>query len=267
MGRTAPGKKSPLTRCADWLRTTMDRTTRTGNEEKPMGFAIKPVLLRLWHAPDDFTLMDPLPLAHRRGIIAGVLLILLGFLLPSGSDPSQSVEKTGALDYSSQPQPDPQIAASNQMAPQQVAPIDPQPVSEPAEDDNAQAQASAQYQPPATAPATQPAQRVQTTIQGRSQSATIPYQGSNDDPRWRSYTLESGKTLAQLFRDNNLPPADVYAMAQVQGNGSPLSNLKSGQIVQIRQNDNGVVIGLALDANGQQVVFSRLSDGSFVRTR
>ncbi|WP_233148898.1 LysM-like peptidoglycan-binding domain-containing protein [Shimwellia pseudoproteus] len=230
-----------------------------------MRFAIKPVLLRIWHAPDDFTLMDPLPLAHRRGIIAGVLLILLGFLLPAGSDTSQPTERSGTLDYTSgQPQPDPQIAVSNQSAPQQVAPIDPQPVNEPAEDDSSQAQSSAQYQPPAP----QPTQRVQTTIQGRAQQqSAIPYQGSSEDPRWRSYTLEAGKTLAQLFRDNNLPPSDVYAMAQVQGNGSPLSSLKSGQVVQIRQNDSGVVIGLALDANGQQVVFSRLSDGSFVRTR
>lgn len=227
-----------------------------------MRFAIKPVLLRIWHAPDNFTLMDPLPLAHRRGIFAGVLLILLGLLLPAGSDPAPSAERSGTLDYSTQPQPDPQITASNQYAPQQVAPVDPQPVSEPPEDDSTQA--STQYQPPA---ATQPTRRVQTTIQGRSQQPAIPYQGESEDPRWRSYALESGKTLAQLFRDNNLPPADVYAMAQVQGSGNPLSNLKSGQTVQIRQNDSGVVIGLALEVNGQQVVFSRLSDGSFVRTR
>ncbi|WP_277602563.1 LysM-like peptidoglycan-binding domain-containing protein, partial [Citrobacter freundii] len=38
--------------------------------------------------------------------------------------------------------------------------------------------------------------------------------------------------LAQVFRDHNLPPTDVYAMAQVEGAGKPLSNLKDGQMVQ-----------------------------------
>ena len=80
--------------------------------------------------------------------------------------------------------------------------------------------------------------------------------------------IESGKTLAQLFRDNGLPATDVYAMAQVEGAGKPLSTLQSGQTVQIRQNANGVVTGLTIDTgNGQQVLFTRQSNGSFVRAR
>jgi cell envelope opacity-associated protein A len=35
------------------------------------------------------------------------------------------------------------------------------------------------------------------------------------EQQWRTYRIEAGKTLAQLFRDHNLPPTDVYAMAQV----------------------------------------------------
>ena len=51
-------------------------------------------------------------------------------------------------------------------------------------------------------------------------------------------------------------PPDVYAMAQVEGAGKPLSTLQSGQTVQIRQNANGVVTGLTIDTgNGQQVLF------------
>lgn len=37
---------------------------------------------------------------------------------------------------------------------------------------------------------------------------------SGIDQQWRTYRVEPCKTLAQLFRDHNLPPTDVYAMAQ-----------------------------------------------------
>ena len=88
------------------------------------------------------------------------------------------------------------------------------------------------------------------------------------EQQWRSYRVESGKTMAQLFRDHNLPPTDVYAMAQVEGAGKPLSNLQNGQMVQIRQNASGVVTGLTIDSgNGQQVLFTRQADGSFVRAK
>ena len=74
--------------------------------------------------------------------------------------------------------------------------------------------------------------------------------------------------MAQLFRDHGLPPTDVYAMAQVEGAGKPLSTLQNGQMVQIRQNANGVVTGLTIDTgNNQQVLFTRQPDGSFIRVR
>ena len=47
-------------------------------------------------------------------------------------------------------------------------------------------------------------------------------------------------------------------MAQVEGDSKPLSNLQTGQMVQIRQNANGVVTGLTIDiGNDQQVLFTR----------
>ncbi len=91
---------------------------------------------------------------------------------------------------------------------------------------------------------------------------------SDAQGEWHSYTVASGQTLAQLFRDHNLPPTDVYAMAKVEGAGKPLSNLQNGQMVQIRQNASGVVTGLTIDTgNGQQVLFTRQPDGSFIRAR
>ncbi|STI83109.1 cell envelope opacity-associated protein [Escherichia coli] len=80
--------------------------------------------------------------------------------------------------------------------------------------------------------------------------------------------VEPGKTMAQLFRDHGLPATDVYAMAQVEGAGKPLSNLQNGQMVKIRQNASGVVTGLTIDTgNNQQVLFTRQPDGSFIRAR
>ena len=38
-------------------------------ETMPGRFELKPTLEKVWHAPDNFRFMDPLPPMHRRGII------------------------------------------------------------------------------------------------------------------------------------------------------------------------------------------------------
>lgn len=84
---------------------------------------------------------------------------------------------------------------------------------------------------------------------------------------WRNYTIASGQTLAQLFRDNSLPVNDVFAMARVEGNDQPLSSLKSGQQVKIRQDAQGAVTGLTVDGANGPVLFTRQPDGSFIRAQ
>ncbi|MBJ9241215.1 OapA family protein [Citrobacter braakii] len=208
----------------------------------PGRFELKPTLAKIWHAPDNFRIMDPLPPMHRRGIIIAAIVLVIGFLLPS-SDTSDApvVTRTAQLDLQSQSQPPTEAQLQAQLvAPQndpgQVAPVAPEPIQE---------------GEPDAQPQTQPFQ-----------------QDSGIEQQWRSYRVGSGKTLAQVFRDHNLPPTDVYAMAQVEGAGKPLSNLKDGQMVQIRQNANGVVTGLTIDTgNGQQVLFTRQPNGSFIRAR
>ncbi|MEZ6875842.1 OapA family protein [Enterobacter sp. KBR-315C3_2022] len=210
----------------------------------PGRFELKPTLAKIWHAPDNFRIMDPLPPLHRRGIIIGALLVILGFLLPSGGDDVETAPVTRNAELNiqsqSQPQSDAQPMQTQLVTPSndpgQVAPVEPEPVQE----EQPQEQAAATAEPQAT----------------------------GIEQQWRSYRVEPGKTLAQLFRDHNLPPTDVYAMAQVEGAGKPLSNLQNGQMVQIRQNASGVVTGLTIDAgNGQQVLFTRQNDGSFIRVR
>ena len=209
----------------------------------PGRFELKPTLAKIWHAPDNFRIMDPLPNLHRRGIIIAALLVVVGFLLPSGDDSDTApASRNAQLDIQSQSQPqrDSQSMQTQLVTPSndpgQVAPVEPEPI----QDDQIQEQAAA---PQAQQP-------------------------TGIDQQWRSYRVEPGKTMAQLFRDHNLPPTDVYSMAQVEGAGKPLSNLQNGQMVQIRQNASGVVTGLTIDTgNGEQVLFTRQTDGSFIRAK
>ena len=46
----------------------------------PGRFELKPTLAKIWQAPDNFRIMDPLPPLHRRGIIIGALMVIVGFL-------------------------------------------------------------------------------------------------------------------------------------------------------------------------------------------
>ncbi|ALR75152.1 LysM-like peptidoglycan-binding domain-containing protein [[Enterobacter] lignolyticus] len=220
----------------------------------PRRFELKPTLVKIWHAPDNFRIMDPLPPMHRRGIIAGAVLVILGFLLPAADNSSAPpIGRDAQLDLQSQSQ--------LQSSASQAVPLPPHASTPPVND------------PDQVAPvAPEPLQDEQPADQEQSQPVAQQPQRQQSAPgigqQWRSYRVEPGKTLAQLFRDHNLPPTDVYSMSQVEGAGKPLSNLQAGQMVQIRQNANGVVTGLTIDAgNGQQVLFTRQTDGSFIRAR
>lgn len=83
---------------------------------------------------------------------------------------------------------------------------------------------------------------------------------------WRNYQVQSGQTLAQLFRDNNMAVNDVFAMARVEGADKPLSTLKTGQQVKIQRDAQGVVTALQVTTDQNvTVTFTRQPDGSFQR--
>ncbi|WP_318367258.1 OapA family protein [Enterobacter sp.] len=204
----------------------------------PGRFALKPTLAKIWHAPDNFRLMDPLPPMHRRGIILAAALVVVGILLPTpdGND-APPAQRDAQIDLPTQSSPQPQPVEQPPLVnePAQSLPQNPEPQME-------------------EEPVTQEAAPLQEPV--------------GIEQQWRTYRIESGKTLAQLFRDHNLPPTDVYAMAQVEGSGKPLSSLQTGQIVKIRQNASGVVTGLTIEGEGnQQVLFTRQPDGSFIRAQ
>ena len=95
----------------------------------PGRFELKPTLEKVWHAPDNFRFMDPLPPMHRRGIIIAAIVLVVGFLLPSDDTPNAPVvTREAQLDIQSQSQPptEEQLRAQLVMPqndPDQVAPV------------------------------------------------------------------------------------------------------------------------------------------------
>ncbi|EMG6526949.1 MULTISPECIES: LysM-like peptidoglycan-binding domain-containing protein [Providencia] len=84
---------------------------------------------------------------------------------------------------------------------------------------------------------------------------------------WQNYRVQKGKTLAQLFRDNNLQANDAFIMARVEGAEKPLSNLRQGQKIRLKANSKGEVQLLeTTGSDGKTYSFARLSDGSYYRT-
>ncbi|WP_455815479.1 OapA family protein [Pseudomonas graminis] len=125
-------------------------------------------------------------------------------------------------------------------------------------------------------------QHIVTPMQSGSSATEVPLQAEltdapppptatqqppqqDDQGTWGEYTIASGQTLAQLFRDNNLPVNDVFAMAQVEGNDKPLSSLHAGQTVKIRQNAQAIVTGLTLEGPNGEILFTRQPDGTFLK--
>ncbi|CNH95036.1 putative cell envelope opacity-associated protein A [Yersinia thracica] len=202
---------SPAEDIASAENNVSPETVATAAQEK----GIKGLLLKIWHLPDSFEWMEPLPLFHRRWVIIATTVLLLALLWPVSRDNTNNTF----------------------------------PVSTPSTDVplQAQLQGNLDAPPPPTVASPQ----------------IPPLQGN-----WQSYQIQSGKTLAQLFRDNNLPVNEVFAMAQVEGNDKPLSNLKAGQEVKIMLDAEGVVAALAIEsANSPEALFTRQNDGSYRRER
>lgn len=88
----------------------------------PGRFELKPTLAKIWHAPDNFRIMEPLPPMHRRGIIIAAIVLVIGFLLPaSETSDSPVVTREAQLDLQSQSQPPTEAQLQAQLvAPQTI---------------------------------------------------------------------------------------------------------------------------------------------------
>ncbi|EPC5668437.1 MAG TPA: Opacity-associated protein A domain protein [Serratia liquefaciens] len=222
MGRISPRRRKTTRIYQPLLRTWLNFSQRLkpgsapasvedpDSEQPPengKGQNIKALLLKIWHLPDGFGWMEPLPYFHRRWTLIFGIILLLALLWP----------------YSSEKQPFPVTQQENSV-----------PLQAELQNDTQQ------------------------------QHAVEPEPAGN----WQRYQIQPGQTLAQLFRDNNLPVNEVFAMAQVEGNDKPLSNMKAGQEVRIERDTNGVITALSVTtADNSQVLFRRQADGSYRRER
>lgn len=84
---------------------------------------------------------------------------------------------------------------------------------------------------------------------------------------WQEYTVQSGDTLAKVFRANSLSMADLNALIAIEGLDKPLSKIKAGQLVRFKLASEGHLDILQLEKSGSSVMFFRLSDGGYGRSR
>ncbi|MEQ5393576.1 LysM-like peptidoglycan-binding domain-containing protein [Proteus sp. fly-1013] len=98
---------------------------------------------------------------------------------------------------------------------------------------------------------------------------TTPQQDTQSTPAqtWQTYTIKEGQTLAQLFRDNQLPVNDAFSMAKSEDQQKSLSQLRSGQAIRLQRNPQGDISMLEVtNSAGTVITYTRLSDGSYYRT-
>lgn len=84
---------------------------------------------------------------------------------------------------------------------------------------------------------------------------------------WQEYTVQSGDTLAKVFRANDLSMADLNALIAIEGLDKPLSKIKAGQLVRFKLAAEGHLDILQLEKSGTSVMFFRLSDGGYGRSK
>ncbi|MEZ9602542.1 LysM-like peptidoglycan-binding domain-containing protein [Vibrio sp. 10N.261.55.A10] len=84
---------------------------------------------------------------------------------------------------------------------------------------------------------------------------------------WQEYLVKQGDTLAQVFRNNDLPLSDLNALVRIEGADKPLSQIRKGQLVRFKLAETGQLDILQLEKGDTSVMFFRLSDGGFGRSK
>ncbi|AJR06786.1 hypothetical protein C9J03_24335 [Photobacterium gaetbulicola] len=186
-----------------------------------------------------------LPKLHRRALMVLVPVVGVLLLLPAGeptTQPASSEPVRRELSLNLESQQPQRITVGEREEP--VSPARPSRITplEPVESP-----------PVAAKPAVKPSEKTSTSTQ-------------SDSADWQRYQVKSGETLANIFRQHNLPLNDLYAVAAIEGDDKPLSRIKAGQWLRYRQTAQGGLDALQIEGrNGEPVLFFRRSDGSFVR--
>ncbi|WP_261816546.1 LysM-like peptidoglycan-binding domain-containing protein [Vibrio gallicus] len=85
--------------------------------------------------------------------------------------------------------------------------------------------------------------------------------------QWIEYKVKTGDTLANVFRNNDLSMSALNALAKIEGPDKPLSQIRQGQLVRFKRNNQGQLDILQLENGNDSIMFFRLSDGSFGRSK
>ncbi|WGW00633.1 LysM-like peptidoglycan-binding domain-containing protein [Vibrio sp. YMD68] len=111
-------------------------------------------------------------------------------------------------------------------------------------------------------------ERVEIAINTQGLSAQSGQKSSSPDSEvWNEYTVKTGDTLAKVFRINELPMSDLNALVEIEGGDKPLSRIKQGQLVRFKLSEDGRLDILQLSKSKDSVMFFRLSDGGFGRSK
>ncbi|MGF1904950.1 MULTISPECIES: LysM-like peptidoglycan-binding domain-containing protein [Aliivibrio] len=85
--------------------------------------------------------------------------------------------------------------------------------------------------------------------------------------KWHDYKIKEGDTLYQVFRKNNLSLTELNKVLKVEGADKPLSNVKKGQLFRFKLNTRGDLDIIQIEREGQAVMYFRMSDGNFGRSK
>ncbi|CAH0532434.1 hypothetical protein VST7929_00263 [Vibrio stylophorae] len=84
--------------------------------------------------------------------------------------------------------------------------------------------------------------------------------------QWQRYQIQSGDTMAKVFREHNLAETDLYAIAKIEGAQTILGEIQPGQWIRYKQKQNGELDALQIESD-KPILFVRLSNGSFARAK
>ncbi|MEZ8127871.1 LysM-like peptidoglycan-binding domain-containing protein [Enterovibrio norvegicus] len=214
--------------------------TLKGKREKgqaatlPMGDAVKAAIEKAMATIKPYfarvtPYWDALPKPHRIGVSVLAGLLVVLLLWPSSDDNAAVPETTANGERVALP-----LTFENQ---------------DPAEDDGFNQNGS----------------EVVSTQTVSQRNANTP-QNVNTD--WVNYEVARGDTLSNIFRQQDLPLPDLYAISSIEGDDKPLSRIQPGQLLRFKRDSQGELDMIQIEVSKDtSVIFFRLSDGSFARRK
>ena len=105
------------------------------------------------------------------------------------------------------------------------------------------------------------------TVGLSEQQNTLSNSSEPSNNNWQEYLVKQGDTLAQVFRNNDLPLSELNELVRIEGSDKPLSQIRKGQLVRFKLAETGQLDILQLEKGDISVMFFRLSDGGFGRSK